>query len=80
MGLFPSPVIFCKGGEIIMSRKKKDLEVVLNKNKKDALLSTNIPNYDIYKPYAEYEYDKKKMEEHKIIHDEINRVAMTDIL
>ena len=27
-----------------------------------------------------YEYDKKKMEQHKIIHDEINRVAMTDIL
>lgn len=63
-----------------MSYKKQDLQVVLNKNKKDAFLSTNIPNYDIYKPYAEFEYEKKKMTEHKIIHEEINRVALTEIL
>lgn len=63
-----------------MSYKKQDLEVVLNRNKTEAFLSTNIPNYDIYKAYAEFEYEKKKKLEHKIIHEEISRVALTDIL
>ena len=54
--------------------------VILNNTRGDSRLVTNVIDYDVYRPLAVTEYEKKKMEEHKAIHEEIKRISTTELI
>lgn len=54
--------------------------IILNINgkKSESLLRTNIKTSDIFKAYADTEYEKRRKRNHKKLIDEINRQNLND--
>lgn len=54
------------------------IELNINGKKSESLLRTNVKTDDIFKAYADTEYEKRRQKDHKKLIEEINRQNLND--
>ena len=54
------------------------IELNINGKKAESLLRTNVKTSDIFKAYADTEYEKKRKNNHKKLLEEIDRQNLND--